>query len=158
MSAAQIHINRWSHSLIADAPQIHGCAQQNSAGVTIPHNSDFSWYTALSMALHQSCLVSTPLHRTRSPYRYSTPRLHGTPWMLTGLRSTDTNVADKNRYYTSIHHVSRADQNFAVLKRAENIMRHVEMWSVVRRKGTVRASRKMCTRVQSQNRASSSAG
>ena len=41
---------------------------------------------------------------------------------MTGLRSTDTNVADKNRYYTSIHHVSRADQNCAVLKRAENIM------------------------------------
>ena len=65
--------------------------------------------------------------------------------MLAVLRSTDTNVADKNRYYTSIHHVSRADQNCAVLKRAENIMRHVEMWSVVRQKGTVRASRKMCS-------------
>ena len=75
----------------------------------------------------------------------SVPLLHGAPWMLAVLRSTDTNVADKNRHYNSIHHVSRADQNCAVLKRAENIMRHVEMWSVVRQKGTVRASRKMCS-------------
>ena len=64
-------------------------------------------------------------------------------WMLTS--STDSVVADKNRDYTSIHHVSRADQNCAVLKRAENIMRHVEMWSAVRQKGTVRASRKTCS-------------
>ena len=61
------------------------------------------------------------------------------------LRSTHTNIADKNRRYNFIHHVSRTDQNFAVLKRAENIMRHVEMWSVVRLKETVRASRKMCS-------------
>ena len=65
--------------------------------------------------------------------------------MDAGLRSTHTNVADKHRYYTSIHCVSRTDQNCAVLKRAENIMRHVEMWSVVRQKETVRASRKMCS-------------
>ena len=57
-------------------------------------------------------------------------------------------VADKNRYCTSIHHVSRADQNCAVLKRAENIMRHAEMRSVVRQKGTVRASLKMCSRLK----------
>ena len=67
-----------------------------------------------------------------SPYQ----TLHGTPWMLAS--STDS-VVDKNRYYASIHHVYRADQNCAVLKPAENIMRHVEMWSTVR-KGTVRAS------------------
>ena len=83
-----------------------------------------------SMGLHGCWLCSVPL-------------LHVTPWMLAVLRSTHTNVADKNRYYTSIHHVSRADQNYAVLKRAENIMRHVEMWSVVRQKETVRASRKI---------------
>ena len=53
--------------------------------------------------------------------------------------STDSVVADKNRYYAAIHHVYRADQNCAVLKRVENIMRHVEMWSAVR-KGIVRAS------------------
>ena len=53
--------------------------------------------------------------------------------MLTS--STDSVVADKNRHYTSIHHVSRADQNCAVFKRAENIMRHVEMWSAVRQVG-----------------------
>ena len=63
--------------------------------------------------------------------------------MLTG--STDSVVAENYRYYISIHHVSRADQNCAVLKRAENSMRHVEMWSAVREKGTVRASRKMCS-------------
>ena len=74
---------------------------------------------------------------------YSVPLLHGTPWMLAVLRSTDTNVADRNRYYTSTHHVSTTDQNCADLKRAENVVRHVEMWSVVRQKGTVRASRKM---------------
>ena len=65
--------------------------------------------------------------------------------MLAVLRSTDTNIADKNRYYTSLHHVSRADQNCADLKRTENVVRHVEMWSVVRQKGIVRASRKMCS-------------
>ena len=59
--------------------------------------------------------------------------------MLAVLRSTHTNVDDKNKYYTSIHNVSRADQNCAVLKRAENIMIHVETI------GTVRASRKMCS-------------
>ena len=85
---------------------------------------------ALSMGLHGCWLCSVPL-------------LHGTPWMLAVLRSTDTNVADKNRFYTSTHHVSRADQNCADLKRAENVVRHVELWSVVRQKGTVRASRKM---------------
>ena len=63
--------------------------------------------------------------------------------MLTG--STDSVVAENYRYYISIHHVSRADQNCVVLKRAENIMMHVEMWSAVREKGTVRASRKMCS-------------
>ena len=55
--------------------------------------------------------------------------------MLAVLRSTDTNVADKNRCYTSIHHVSRADQNCADLKRAENVMRHIEMWSVGQTEG-----------------------
>ena len=72
-------------------------------------------------------------------------QLHGTPWMLTGLHTTLSMVLHENRYYTSIHHVSRTDQNCAVLKRAENIMRHVEMWSVVSQKETVRASRKMCS-------------
>ena len=100
---------------------------------------------ALSMGLRESCQVSAPLRRTSDPYRYSTPKLNGTPWILTGLRSTDINDADKNIYYTSIHHVSRTDRNCAVLKRAENIMRHVEMWSVVSQKETVRASRKMCS-------------
>ena len=47
--------------------------------------------------------------------------------MLTVLRTTDVNVADKNIYFTSILHVSRTDQNCVVLKRAENTMRHVEM-------------------------------
>ena len=69
--------------------------------------------------------------------------LHGTPWMLTG--STDSVVAYKNIFYTSIHHVSRADQNCAVLKHAESIVKHVETWPAVRQKGTVRASRKMCS-------------
>ena len=66
--------------------------------------------------------------------------------MLTG--STDSVVADKNIFYTSIHHVSRADSNCAVLKRAENVMTHVKMWSAVRQTGTVRASRKMCSRLK----------
>ena len=72
---------------------------------------------SLSMGLHGSCHVST---RT----------LHGTPWKLPGFHTHSpwdseaarlphtlcphqfsvtvlhTNVADKNRYYTSIHHVS----------------------------------------------------
>ena len=59
-----------------------------------------------------------------------------------------TNVADKNRYYTSIHPRIRTDQNCAVLKRAENIMRHVEMWSVVRQKETVRASEEDVLKVE----------
>ena len=66
--------------------------------------------------------------------------------MLTG--SADSVVAEKNRHNTSIHHVSRADQNCAVLKRAENIMRHVEMWLAVGQKETVRVSRKMCSRTK----------
>ena len=83
---------------------------------------------ALSMGLHGGCQVST----RALPYQFSVPVLH-------------TNVADKNRFYTSIHHVSEQTPNSAVLKRAENITRHFEMWSVVRQKKTVRASRKMCS-------------
>ena len=92
-------------------------------------------------------MVSTLRHPWHSmdAARFPHHALHGTPWWLTGLRSLDINVADKNRYCTSIHHVTRADQNCAVLKRAENITRRVEMWSVVRQQGTVRASRKMCS-------------
>ena len=108
---------------------------------------------------------SVPVLHTKNPHGMPweltglrTKTLHGTPWQLTGLRSTSpwdsmdavprsthTNFADQNRYYTSIHHVSRTDQNYAVLNRAENIMRHFEMWSVVRQKETVRPSRKMCS-------------
>ena len=76
---------------------------------------------------------------------------HGTPRWLTGLRTTSSTLPTsliRNRNYTSIHHVSRADQYCAVLKRAENIMRHVEMWAVVRQKGTVCASRKMCSKLK----------
>ena len=42
--------------------------------------------------------------------------LHGTPWLLAVPRSTDTNVAEKNRYYTSEHHVSRTDQKLCSLE------------------------------------------
>ena len=103
---------------------------------------------ALSLGLCGSCQVSTRAHH-RTPWKL--PCFHTTsPWdsMDAVLRFTHTNVADKNRYYTSIHHVSRTDQNCAVLKRAEHIMRHVEMWSVVRQKQTVRGSRKMCSRLK----------
>ena len=102
-------------------------------------------------ALHGTPWMLPSFH-TRSPWdsfcQASTRALHGTPWMLAVLRPIDTSVADKNRHYTSIHHVSRADQNRADLKRAENVMRHVEMWSVVRQKGTDRKSCKFISRVK----------
>ena len=163
VSAAQIHINRWSHSLGTDSPQIHGYAQQNSAGVTTsPHFRllmvlhENVHFHQLCMVLHGSCQVSAPSSSQYSmvadklphhltvlvlstgtphqnsmdagcaPFHFSmgllgcwlcsVPLLHGTPWMLAVLRSTHTNVADKNRNYTSFHHVSREDQNCAVLK------------------------------------------
>ena len=87
--------------------------------------------SALSMGLHGAARLPHAL----CPHQFSVTVLH-------------TNVAVKNRYYTSIHHVSRTDQNCAVLKRAENIMRHVEMWSVVRQKETVRGSREDVLKVE----------
>ena len=60
--------------------------------------------------------------------------------------STSATKSRRHKYRTlSIHHMSRADQNCAGLKRAENIMRHVAMWSAVKQKGTTLASWKLCT-------------
>ena len=87
---SKTHFNRRSHSLNTDTPQIHGYAQQNSTGVTIHHNSDFSWYsmrlssihTAQSMGLHGCCQVSAPListSRIRTETTLHSPRIQNRP-------------------------------------------------------------------------------
>ena len=95
---------------------------------------------ALSWDSMEAARFPHALCRTSSPYPYSTHSFTTYPEQTKPYQFSvpvpHTNVADKNRYYTFIHHVSRTDQNCAVLKRAENIMRHVEMWSGVRQKET----------------------
>ena len=100
-SAAQIHINRRSHSLNTDSPKIHGCVQQNSAGVTIPHNSDFSWYSMTRSTFTNSAWCSMSVDR------FPHQALHDTPM-----------VADKSPLHAmekSVFSVSSASQHICLV-------------------------------------------
>ena len=92
VSAAQTFINRPSHSLITDSPQIHEFADSHSfTSVQIPpqtpHGTPWECPLLPTLSWNSECWqVSTPsspgysMDADRSPYQ----TLHGPPWMLPG--------------------------------------------------------------------------
>ena len=104
----------------------------------LPH-----FHHTLSMGLHGGCQTS-PLASHGTPWKR--PRFHHTLCPRPVLRDGSPHQTSLIRTDTTLPFTTyRTDQNCAGLKRAEDIMRHVEMWSAVKQKGTVYASWKLCT-------------